>query len=172
MSITGVDAAGVVTANYAATTTALAANTWYHVLWQSNGSSWTCWINGVSQTLVEWGVSGNPNNGNWFGDYTGASPWLTIGVQNLLGAIGTGAWFDGRIDQITYIGGRALTSGEVAETYGGGVRTNPHEWSFAADVDLWLPLGDSRDDATTAYAEIGTDDVTLVNADASNYVAL
>ena len=169
LNITGLNAAGTLTAGMSATTTALAANTLYHFLWQSDGTSYTCYINGVAQTLTDWTGIPTTNNGNWFGDYTGASPWLTIGVQNSLGAIGS-SFFDGRIDQLTYIGGRALTSGEVAETYGGGVRTNPHEWSFAADVDLWLPLGDSRDDATTVFDEVGSNDLTLVNMDASNYV--
>lgn len=51
------------------------------------------------------------------------------------------------------------------------VTRNPHRVGFGADLISWWRFGDSRDSATTIYDEIGSNHLTLVNMDASNYVA-
>ncbi len=152
-----------------ATTTALVAGTKYHVIWQSDGTTYTCWINGVSQTIVTWNTIPSAQNGVWFGDVTGTSPVMTIGVQYLNGAIGSGAWFDGKIDELAYISGQTLSAGQVATIYNSGTPTNPNKWPVLPAT--WLRMGDSRDSATTVFDEIGSNDFTLVNMNASNYVA-
>ena len=63
-----------------------------------------------------------------------------------------------------------MTAPEVTEIYNGGVPQNPHKLSFGSEVAAWWRMGDSRDDATTVYDEVGSNDLTLVNMDASNYV--
>lgn len=168
----GVDAAGTINAAHSATTTPLVAGTRYHVLFQSDGSVWTCWINGVSQTITKWGGGGLlTNNGNWYGDCTGTSPVMTIGVGYSAGAIGS-TFFDGKLDEVSYVTGAALSSGQVAETYNGGTPSNPHRWTFSSRLRMWLRMGDSRDSATTVFDEINSNDFPLVNMDASNYVAV
>lgn len=143
--------------------TALAATTWYHVAFLSNGSAYTIRLNNTLQTL-----SGT-NTGNWFGDLPAGSKRFTVSGLWVSNAVNT--YNDCRMNEWLYVGGRVLTSDEVTEHYNAGVPKNPHRLSFAADVDSWWRFGDSRDDATTIYDEIGSNHLTLVNMDASNYVA-
>ena len=162
---------GGVTRGYSATTTALAANTWYHVVFQSSGTAYSCSVNGTSQTITQW-TGAAANTGDWFGDHTGTDPWFTVGVLNgPTSALGT-LFFEGRLDEFLYLPGRAMTAPEVTEIYNGGVPQNPHKLSFASELTTWYRFGDSRDSATTVFDELsGANDLTLVNMDASNYVA-
>lgn len=167
VSVVGVGVtAGVANAAASGTTTALATGTLYHVVVQSNGTAYSMYVNGVAQTIVDWAGTGVAN-GNWFGDYAGAS-LLTVGSNSVLGV--SAAFWNGTLDEMVYVPGRILTAGEVAEIYNGGVRSNPRKLSFASEVSVWYRMGESRDDATTVYDEVGSNDLTLVNMDASNYV--
>ena len=167
---TWVTTRGGVTRGYSATTTALAANTWYHVVFQSSGTAYSCSVNGTSQTVTQWtGTAGN--TGDWFGDHTGTSPWFTGGAHTPSGPGGAN-YPGGRMDEFLYLPGRVFTAGEVTEIYNAGVPKNPHKLSFASDVDVWWRFGDSRDSGTTVYDEIGSNDLAMVNMDASNYVAV
>lgn len=158
-----------VTSGYSATTTPLAANTWYHVLFQSNGTAWTCYINGILQTLTSY-VAGSTNSGDWFGDMVGANPRYTMGVGYSTGAAST-SYFAGRIDEVVCFD-RPLTIVEAAYMYGGGSPSNPTYDSDLRSAMLgWWRMGESRDNGTTVFDEISTNDMTLVNMDTSNYVA-
>lgn len=152
------------------TTTPLGTG-WTHVVVQSNGTAWSMWINGVSQTMTIWYTIGTPlNNGNWYGDVSGTDHRFTVGVQYVSNAIGAN-FYAGLLDEVTYLSGRVFTSGEVASLYNSGTRTNPRKLaSIQADLETWWRMGDSRDNATTIYDEIGSNNLTLVNMDASNYV--
>lgn len=162
---------GGVTRGYSATTTALAANTWYHVVFQSSGTAYSCSVNGTSQTITQW-AGAVANTGDWFGDHTGTAPWFTVGVQNgPTSALGTN-FLEGRLDEFLYLPGRVFTAGEITEIYNGGVRKNPHRFSMISSLTTWYRMGDSRDSATTVFDEVGGNDMTLVNMDASNYVAV
>lgn len=158
---------GGVTRGYSATTTALTANTWFHVVFQSTGTSYEVYINGTAQTITQW-FGPTANNGDWCGDFTGASVRLQFGANYVSGS--PALYYAGRLDEFVYVGGRALTSGEVTETYNSGTPLNPNKLSYASDIDAWWRFGDSRDNATTMFDEIGTNDLTLVNMDATNYV--
>jgi hypothetical protein len=168
VSVVGVSAtAGIATAAASATTTALSAGTLYHVVVQSNGTAYSFYINGVAQTVVDWSGFGTLNNGDWFGDKAGAS-LLTVGCVTNLG-VPAGFW-NGTLDEMVYLPGRIFTSGEVAEIYNGGTPKNPHRLSMISELTTWYRMGDSRDSAATVFDEIGSNDLTLVNMDASNYV--
>jgi len=171
ISITGISAAGVVEAAASGTTTALSASTLYHVIIQSNGTAYTMYVNGVSQTVVDWSALGpSVLNGNWFGDYAGPS-LLTVGATSVASVINTSVLWDGTLDEMIYLPGRIFTSGEVAEIYNGGTPKNPHRLSMISELTTWYRMGDSRDSATTVFDELsGGNDLTLVNMDASNYV--
>lgn len=158
---------GGVTRAYSATTTALTANTWFHVVLQSTGTSYEVYINGTIQTLTIWSAT-QGNTGDWFGDLSGPSVRLQFGANYVSGA--PNLYYAGRLNEFVYVGGRALTAGEVTETYNGGTPLNPNKLSYASDIDAWWRFGDSRDNATTMFDEIGTNDLTLVNMDATNYV--
>lgn len=152
---------------YSATTTALTANTWFHVVLQSTGTSYEVYVNGTAQTITQW-FGPTANNGDWCGDFTGPSARLQFGANYVSGA--PASYYAGRLDEFDYVSGRALTSGEVSEIYNSGTPRNPHKLSFASEVAAWWRFGDSRDSATTVFDEIGTNDLTLVNMDATNYV--
>lgn len=143
--------------------TSLSATTWYHVALCSNGSTTTVYVNGTAQTL-----SGT-NSGNWMGDLPGGSKRFTLGASWISNA--PTAYNDCRMNEWIYVGGRALSSGEVTEHYNSGTPKNPHRLSFAADVDSWWRFGDSRDTGSTIYDEIGSNHLTCVNMDSGNYVA-
>ena len=157
---------------YSGTTTALTAGAWIHVVVQSNGTAWSMWINGVSQTMTDWFGSGSTNNGDWYGDVSGSDHRMTIGVQYVSNAIGSN-FYAGLLDEVTYLSGRIFTAGEVASLYNSGTPANPRKLaSIQADLVTWLRMGDSRDSATTVFDEINSNDFPLVNMDASNYVAV
>lgn len=61
----------------------------------------------------------------------------------------------------------SIGSTEVTWLYNGGTRRNPHRYPLG---HTWYRMGESRDNATTIYDEIGSNNLTLVNMDASNYV--
>lgn len=143
--------------------TSLAATTWYHVALLSDGSTYTVRLNDTLQTLT------GTNNVNWFGDLPTGSKRFTVGCNWAINAVNT--YNDCRMNEWLYVGGRALSSAEVTEHYNAGVPKNPHRLSFRADIDSWWRFGDSRDSATTIFDEIGSNNLTLVNMDASNYVA-
>lgn len=161
---------GGTTNGYSGTTTALSAGIWHHIVVQSNGTAWSMWVDGVSQTMTQWYTIGGSNNGNWYGDVSGTAHRLTVGVQYASNAIGSN-FYAGLLDEVTYLSGRIFTAGEVASLYNSGTRTNPRKLaSIQADLETWYRLGDSRDTGSTIYDEIGSDNLTTVNMDASNYV--
>ena len=75
---------------------------------------------------------------------------------------------DQRIDECIYVN-RPLTSTEIAALYNGGVPRNPHRVGLGADLKSWWRFGDSRDTGSTIFDEIGSNNLTTVNMDASNY---
>ena len=168
MSLIHVSTNGGTIFGYSGTTTALSAGAWTHVIVQSNGTAWSMWINGVSQTMTSFGAAAN--DGNWYGDVSGTGHRMTIGVQYASNAIGAN-FYAGLLDEVTYLSGRIFTAGEVASLYNSGTRTNPRKLaSIQADLVTWYRMGESRDSATTVFDEVGSNDLTLVNMDASNYV--
>ncbi|HRD54627.1 MAG TPA: hypothetical protein PKY96_18465, partial [Flavobacteriales bacterium] len=146
--------------------TSLSASTWYSVVLQSTGSAWSIYLNGSAEALTN--VSGS-NTGDWLGDVSGTDHRLVFGCQYASNA--PGQYNDCRLNECIYVGGRVLTGAEITEWHNAGVTKNPHRLSFIADVDSWWRFGDSRDSASTIYDEIGSNHLTLVNMDASNYVA-
>jgi len=168
MAILHVPTNGGTISGYSGTTTALSAGVWTHVVVQSNGTAWSMWINGVSQTITQWGGSGS-NNGNWYGDVSGTNHRMTIGVQYLSNAIGAN-FYAGLLDEVTYLSGRAMTSGEVAEIYNGGTPKDPRGLSFATELEAIYRMGDRGDTGATILDRAVSNDLTLVNMDASNYV--
>lgn len=149
---------------YAATTTTIAALTWYHVVLRYSGGAYSIWINGGAQTLLNWHTGGSGATPTWFSGVTGgASRRLMLGANNGAGTLRpSDCW----IDEVL-IGTEAITGTEVAWLYNGGAPRNPHRRPLG---HTWYRMGDSRDNATTIYDEIGSDNLTTVNMDASNYV--
>lgn len=149
-------------------TTAVAAATRYSLVVQSNGSAWSIYLNGSLLSLTNWLTLGGANPGTWLGDMPTSSRRLSFGAR--IGNTSPTAYSDVKLDEAIYVTGRALTGAEVTEWHNSGVSINPHRLSFRTDIASWWRMGDSRDSATTVFDEIGSNDLTLVNMDASNYV--
>jgi hypothetical protein len=133
---------------------------------QGNLSTWEVYINGSPITIVGWQGSGNTSH--WLGELSGSDHRLSFGA----------GWFSNgttirysptKMNECIYVD-RSLTSGEVTEWHNGGVALNANRLSFKSVVKSWWRMGDSRDSATTIYDEVGSNHLTLVNMDASNYV--
>jgi len=92
--------------------TNLSPGVWYHAAVVSNGSSWSLFINGVSETV---NVLAGGNFGAWFGDNAdGNVDRYTIG--NLRQSGGDTGFFNGAIDAVNYYS-RPLSSSEVKDLY-------------------------------------------------------
>ena len=150
----------------------LVAGSLYHIVIQSTGSTLTMYINGVAETISSYlnnFTTPGSNNGNWLGDVSGTNHRLTFGVDwRANAALNYSAT---KTNEGIYVGGRVLTGAEITALYNGGTPRNPHRiTTLGSDLKSWWRFGDSRDDATTVYDEIGSNNLTLVNMDASNYV--
>lgn len=143
------------------------AGAWRHVVWQSNGSAYALYIDGSLVTVAAW--SSTTNTGNWLGDMSGTNHRLAFGAHFQANA--PLQYNDCRLNECIYLS-RPLTGSEVTELYNSGVTRNVRRVSFAADIVSWWRFGDSRDDATTIYDEIGSNHLTTTNMDLSNYVAV
>jgi hypothetical protein len=139
------------------TTTPLAAGAWTYCEIETNGTTWSMRINGVTQTMTAWVGS---NTGDWLGDISGASHKMVIGNQYLSNALGS-PWFAGVLDEINYFS--AITGAQSTLMYNGGTPTNPHRVQFGSAWKSWWRCGDSRDTTSILYDEIGTNNITLVN---------
>lgn len=138
------------------------------VLWvfESDGTTWKHWINGVDVGGTGW--NSNTNTGDWLGDISGASHRLAFGAQFVSNAP---AMYDPcKQDEGMYFN-RPLTSGEHTWLYHGGEPRNPLRGGFGSDLTSLWRMGESRDNATTIFDEIGSNNITLVNMDTSNYGA-
>ena len=153
------------TINLNVSTTALVSGTTYRICVTTNGSIWKLYINGVADTII---VVGGSNTGDWTGDVSGASHTLMVGGLWLSNSPGNYA--NCKLDEVWYLGGREATLAEAQAYYNSGQPINPYRLtSLIPDLRSWWRMGDSRDDATTVYDEIGTNNLTLVNS--PSYVA-
>lgn len=141
------------------------AATWISQITQSDGTAYKHYIEGADVGGIGWQQDGN--TGDWLGDVSGSDHRLVIGAQFI--SNGVQNFSDHRHNEMLYVN-RPLTSGEAMEWHNGGTPRNPHGLSFIDDIVSWWRMGDSRDDGTTIYDEIGSNDLTLVNMTVSNYV--
>lgn len=139
------------------TTTPLAAGAWTYCEIETNGTTWSMRVNGVTQTITAWTGS---NTGDWLGDISGASHKMVIGNNYVSNALGS-TWFAGVLDEINYFS--AITGAQSTLMYNGGTPANPHRVQFGSAWKSWWRCGDSRDTTSILYDEIGTNNITLVN---------
>jgi hypothetical protein len=147
--------------------TSMAATTWYHVVFQSNGTGWNVYVNGVAETLS---VEGGSDTGDWLGDLSGSDHRLSFAANFIANA--SSGYNDCRQNEIGYVSGRVLTAGEITSLYNSGTPLGYRRTKAAIGTDLvshWS-MGDRGDSATTIVDRIGSNHLTLVNMDASNYV--
>jgi len=116
------------TANQLYTDYSFSINTWYFVVFQSDGSAWSIYVNGASAGLS---VLAGSNNGNWFADTTvSATAKTTIGVRWQNNAYTL--YFSGLIDQPDFYS-QPLTTEKISELYnsGAGLAYADYRWSVA-----------------------------------------
>ena len=77
-------------------------------------------------------------------------------------------WHLGSLDEIAVYSSE-LTESQIEEIYNLGIPTNLIYLSSASDLISWWRMGDG-DTATTIFDAVGSNDGTLVNMDATNYV--
>jgi hypothetical protein len=81
---------------------------WYNVIWTSNGSTTSCYVNSVQKSLTV-----NAGDGKWFGNVTNINHY-TIG--KLLRGSQSYSKYNGLIDEVT-LWNRSLNSTEVLQIY-------------------------------------------------------
>lgn len=87
--------------------TVLSTGTIYHLAWQSTGTAWKLFVNGIEQSLT---ATSGSNTGDWF-DITGSgTPGYRIGDNFRFGAEET--FFSGVIDDVK-IYNAVLTASEI-----------------------------------------------------------
>lgn len=93
---------------------------------------------------------------------TGANSQLRFGKDN-----GSSTFSDGNLDEIG-VWSVALSDAEILEVYNSGKPTDLTNHSQSLPLTNWWRMGDG-DNATTVFDNVGSDDGTLNNMDASNY---
>lgn len=107
---------GGVNNTISATTTILAAGTWYHIVISGDGTTYRVWVNGVEQSISA--IAGS-NNGAWFGGIAqSGTPHLMFGRSYFNGTYDSFG-FNGHEDDFRYYS-RVLTPNEVATLHQGG----------------------------------------------------
>lgn len=140
--------------------------TWVSWVVQSNGAAWQHAINGSLIASNRW-AAGAANTGDWLGDVSGTEHRLAVG--SLFRANEIENYSDHRHNEILYVN-RPLTAGEITEWHNGGLVSNAHRLSFRSNIVSWWRMGESRDNDTTIYDEIGSNHLTLVNMTSANYL--
>lgn len=137
---------------------------WASWVVQSNGSAWQHAINGIILPGDSWLGT---NTGDWLADVSGTAHRLVIGslFRNNLAL----NYSDHRHNEILYVD-RPLTAGEISEWHNGGAVSNAHRLSFRSNIVSWWRMGESRDNNTTIFDEIGPNHLTLVNMSSANYL--
>lgn len=142
--------------------TELVAETWYHVVFRTNGSAWSLYLNGAAETIT---FLFGANTGEWMGDlFSTADRAAAIGNAYSRGSFGTNYASDMQIRRVTLWDGE-LTATDIANLYAEGYNGDPadatvvgatmdNSWDFTGQdtldqvgVNDFTPLG-AWDDAT------------------------
>ena len=89
--------------------TTFSTETWYHIVYTSDGIDYKIYVDKNDETLAQVGV----NTGNWFGDFNTLYE-VYMGVQRRGSSFEI--YFDGRLDD-TFIYDDVLTTGEIEQLY-------------------------------------------------------
>lgn len=142
------------------TTTPLVAGTTYQVVVASNGTAWTCSINGVSQAVT---VGVGSNTGDWFGDVSGTDHKLCFAGFWNFNAINAIQYNACALNDTLYLPSRVFTAGEITEVYNAGVVKNPRSLSMASELEVWR-MGDRGDTSSTILGRYKGNNMTTVGS--------
>jgi len=127
-------------------------NNTYHVVLTSNGTTWTMYVNGVSESLTYTTDTGT--KGNWFADLTGTD---AIAIGSYWRASKAGYW-NGNIQELA-IYNSALSASQVEQHYLVGLKDRTYERLIRLEepVNYWKF---DEGSGSTATDEIGSDNLT------------
>ena len=126
-------------------------NVWYNIVGTYDGSNVKIYIDGVLKATTS--ASGNINTNN------------TILYLGDSGFGGYSQILNGNLDEVS-IYSRGLTQSEVTDIFGQGV---PSDVSSISDIEAYWRMGDG-DTANTITDNVGSNNGTMVNMNASNFV--
>lgn len=133
-------------------------NNEYLLIYQTTGSVYKMWIDGVEQTVIEAiniNLKGN-NNGDWFGYDTSSKENVTFGSNTLE----SGGWCESDIYHVAYWD-KQLTSDEIAEYWNSGDVKDPrHIYSAIDDLSYYIPAGEienAENSVSTIYEVMNAD---------------
>jgi hypothetical protein len=126
-------------------------NVWYNIVGTYDGSNVKIYIDGVLKGTLS--ASGNINTNN------------TILYLGDSGYGGYSQILNGNLDEVS-IYSRGLTQSEVTDIFGQGV---PSDVSSISDIEAYWRMGDG-DTANTITDNVGSNNGTMVNMNASNFV--
>lgn len=154
----------------AGVTTKILAGTKYFIVITSSGSANTIYVNGVLQTLGNYGWG--PSAGRWWGDNTNTgTKYFGLGS-----AFGNNAWaatpFDGKLDEVA-LWNAQLNQTQVTELYNSGTPTDLSASSVAANLENWWKMGESMGGViTTLYDAVGGVNLTSANMENGDIVSV
>jgi len=143
--------------------TDLVTGTLYNVVYVSNGSSWTIYLNGTAETLTVRLGGGSGNSGRWFSDY----PFLGTPRWALGNTFRQNAWapvsIDGRLDNCG-ITSEQLSASQASALYNGGSPVNPCRIINCSSVRSYWEMGDAENNTiTTMFDMTGGNNLTSEN---------
>ena len=113
--------------------TTLSANTWYHVVWRSDGTNTDIYLNGSKETLS---FTVGSQQGSWMNDLN--ANWDTVAIGCLRRASST-YFIGGTIDEIGWWS-RALTTTEITDLYNSG---SGLAYPFSAATNIQVNIADT-----------------------------
>lgn len=155
--------------NHSYGNTDLSTGTWYFLTAESDGSTWTKYLNNALESDLSF-IGGSANTGDWFGDINPAgTDVFSFGASMNDGTISN--HIHCTMNQWGYVAGRVLTAGERTALWGGGHPVNPRK-VLGNDLTAYWPMA-APDDVTGTLAEqVGSNGLTTVAMDAgTNYIA-
>lgn len=150
------DVGGAVYSNTGATTS-IVANTTYHVVIQTDGTTPAMYINGVSQTMTSW-AGGGANGAIWWGNVSPAPDTFNLFPASAM-----------YIDQMTFYNDD-LTATEVENLYAGGKIADPMA-IVPSKVVVMIPLGEAEDGVSTFYDVVGGDTFSGTNLETTDIIS-
>lgn len=144
------------------TDTAISTGSWVHVCMTYDGSvdksGVNIYINGTAETTWNQDID----------NLSSMQSTTTTTINSLIGARDNASqYFDGQIDELS-VWDKELSSAEVTELYNSGTPTNLKVHSANANLVSWYKMGDRGGVLGTIPDEVGSNDGTPTNLEASD----
>lgn len=151
--------------------TDIVAGTLYNVVYVSNGSSWTIYINGTAETLTIRLGGGSGNSGKWFQDYTwpGTPRWALGNVfrQNGWAPIS----LNGQM-YLALVTGEQITASQASALYNNGIPKDPAGILDMSQIRSIWSMGGSESGVITTLNDLrGSNNLTSENMENADIIS-